>query len=61
MSSAWKTVGTIVLIVIFFGAVLCGIGFITGADTARIFSVIENHYLVNATYQWIINIAQQII
>lgn len=61
MSNAWKTVGTIVLVIVLLGAILCGVGFITGADTARIMSVVENHYLINATYQWIMNIASQII
>ena len=61
MSSAWKTVGIIVLAVVVFGAILCGVGFATGADIARITSIVEDHYLLNATYQWIIDVASPIV
>ena len=61
MKSGWKTVGILVLIVIVLGAVLVGVGFMTGADTNRIYSIVEDHYLLNATYEWIQTVFAQFI
>ena len=61
MGKAWKTVGILVLIVIVLGAVLVGVGFMTGADMARIYSIVEDHYLLNATYEWIQTVISQLI
>ena len=38
------TVFVVVLAVVVLGAVCMGVGFITGADTARIYSVLDDKY-----------------
>ena len=44
MSKVWRVVVLIVLFALLFGAVCIGIGLFTGADTARIMSVLDNSF-----------------
>ena len=44
MKKAWRIIISIVLIVILLGGVFLGVGLITGADTGRIYSVIDSRY-----------------
>ena len=44
MSKAWRVVIIIVLILFVLGIVAFGVGVITGADTARIYSVLDDKY-----------------
>lgn len=60
MANGWKIVGAICLVLVVLGGILVGVGFMTGAETARIYSVIEDHYLLNETYNWIKTIFLQI-
>ena len=66
MRKAWKIVGILVLIVIILGAICVGVGLLTGGDTSRIYSVIDNKYNLKEIYnmyadyiaQWKIALAQ---
>lgn len=44
MKKGWYIVLVIVLSALLLGAVCIGVGFITGADSARIFAVLDNKY-----------------
>ena len=44
MKKGWKVVVLIVLIAMLLGAVCIGVGLLTGADTGRIYSVLDNRY-----------------
>lgn len=44
MKRGWYIVLVIVLAALLLGAVCVGVGFITGADSARIFAVLDNKY-----------------
>ena len=50
MKRAWSIIISIVLIVLLLGGVFIGVGFLTGADTSRIYSVLDARY--NLT-EWI--------
>ncbi len=50
MKRAWRIIISIALIVLLLGGVLIGVGFLTGADTNRIYSVLDGRY--NLT-EWI--------
>ena len=41
MSKGWKIVGTIVLILVLFGAICIGVGFMTGGDLVDIYSTLK--------------------
>ena len=44
MKKAWRIIISIVLIAVLLGGVCVGVGFITGADTDRIYSVLDSRY-----------------
>ncbi len=44
MKRGWYIVLVIVLVALLLGAVCVGVGYITGADTARIFAVLDDKY-----------------
>ena len=44
MKKGWRVIGAVVLIAVILGAVCIGVGILTGADTNRIYSVIDNKY-----------------
>ena len=59
MQKMWRVVVTIVLIMILIGIVGIAVGFLTGADTARIYQTAENNNMVNLIrryYEWIIQV-----
>jgi len=59
MQKMWRVVVTIVLIMILIGIVGIAVGFLTGADTARIYQTAENNNTVNLImryYEWIIQV-----
>ena len=47
MQKMWRVVISIVLIMILIGIVGVAVGFLTGADTARIYQTAENNNMVN--------------
>ena len=59
MQKMWRVVVTIVLIMILIGIVGIAVGFLTGADPARIYQTAENNNMVNLImryYEWIIQV-----
>lgn len=46
MKKGWKVVGIIVLVALLLGVVFTAVGFMTGADVARIYSVLDARYHV---------------
>lgn len=53
MKKVWKAVGVLALIMVILGAILIGVGFVTGADTSRIYSVLDNQYLLTEKIDWL--------
>ncbi len=58
MKRGWYIVLVIVLAALLLGLVCVGVGFITGADTARIYSVLDDKYSITLYYEYI---TQQLI
>ena len=50
MSRGWRVVTVIVMTAILLGAVCVGVGLMTGADTMRIYSALDDRYNI-AAYQ----------
>ena len=51
----WRVIISIVLVMILLGIVGIAVGFLTGADTARIYQTAENNNLINLIlryYEW---------
>ena len=44
MKKGWMVISIIVLVAVLLGTVSVGVGIITGADMARIFSVLDSRY-----------------
>lgn len=44
MKKGWKIVGIIVLVLLLLGVVFTAVGIMTGADFARIYSVLDARY-----------------
>ncbi len=61
MRKMWRVIIAIVLIMILLGIVGVAVGFLTGADTARIYQTAENNNLVNLLMrysEWIVQVYQ---
>ena len=61
MKKMWRVILTIVLIMILLGIVGIAVGFLTGADTARIYQTAESNSLVTLIlryYEWILQVFQ---
>ena len=58
MKKGWKMIGIIVLAVVVIGAVLTGIGFVTGADTSRIYYVLDDDYVLTEKIEWFRQVVQ---
>lgn len=61
MKKMWRVIITIVLVMILLGIVGIAVGFLTGADTARIYQTAESNNLVNLIiryYEWILQIVR---
>lgn len=58
MKKGWKMVAIIVLAVVIIGAVLTSIGFVTGADTARIYYVLDDNYVMTEKIEWFKQVIQ---
>lgn len=56
MKKGWHIVSMIVLVMLLLGAVFIGVGMITGADTERIYSVLDNRYSVGMYYDYIVQV-----
>ena len=44
MKKIWKVIGVIVLVFALIGAICVGIGLFTGADAARIYSIVDKQF-----------------
>lgn len=53
MKRGWYIVLVVVLGALLLGAVCMGVGFITGADTARIYSVLDDKYSITLYHDYI--------
>ena len=61
MKKMWRVILTIVLIMVLLGIVGIAVGFLTGADTARIYQTAESNSLVTLIlryYEWILQVFQ---
>ena len=58
MKKGWKMIGIIVLAVVIIGAVLTGIGFVTGGDTSRIYHVLDDNYVLTDKIEWFKQVVQ---
>ena len=47
MSKGWRVIVGIVLAALLLGAVFCGVGLLTGAETERIILGLDEHYSLN--------------
>lgn len=60
MKKMWRVILAIVLVMILLGIVGIAVGFLTGADTARLYQTAENSSLVTLIiryYEWILQVA----
>lgn len=53
MNNIWRVIVSIVLIAVLFGTVCIGVGLLTGADTGRIYSVLNNKYNLKLYYDYV--------
>ena len=52
MKKMWRVIVSIVLILILIGIVAVAVGFLTGADTARITQTAQNDPLIRQALAW---------
>lgn len=57
MKKGWLIIGIIVLIAVLVGTVCIGVGLVTGADMARIFSVLDSRYHLDLYVQYFNDLA----
>ena len=55
MKKGWRIIITIVMVAILLGAVCIGVGVLTGADMSRIYSTLDNRYMITQYYQWVMD------
>lgn len=51
MKKIWKFIGVMVIVILVLGGICAGVGFLTGADGARIFGVLDAEYNITASFQ----------
>lgn len=61
MKKVWKIVVVVVLIALILGAVCVGVGILTGADTGRIVSVLDNRFNLTTLYEVYSQYAQELV
>ena len=52
MKKGWQIIIAVVSIIVLLGGICMGVGFITGADTGRIFTVLDNRYDITLYMDW---------
>lgn len=57
MKKGWKVVGIIVFVALLLGIVFTAVGFMTGADTGRIYSVLDAKYYLTEYIEYINQVA----
>ena len=61
MKKMWRVIISIVLVLILIGIVAVAVGFLTGADTSRIYQSIENNSSVKQMmlyFDWVVEVVQ---
>lgn len=53
MKKGWRIIISIVMVAVLLGAVFIGVGVLTGADMGRIYSTLDNRYMITQYYQWL--------
>lgn len=53
MKKGWKVVGIIVFVALLLGIVFTAVGFMTGADTGRIYSVLDARYYITEYIEYV--------
>ena len=56
MKKAWRVVLIIALAAIVIGAILIGVGLLTGANTELIYSALNERYHIEVYYQYILDV-----
>lgn len=59
MKRMWKVIGIVILTVFVLGLICFGVGLLTGADSARIFTVIDDKFQIESTISLYKNYAEQ--
>ncbi len=55
MRKGWQIIISVVLLLAILGAVCIGVGFITGAETSRIYAIFDDKYSISLYYDYIVN------
>lgn len=61
MKKMWRVIFSIVLILILIGIVAVAVGFLTGADSARIYQTADNNPMIQQTMaylNWFVQVVQ---
>ncbi len=61
MKKMWRVILSIVLTLILIGIIIVAVGFLTGADTARLVQTAENSSLVDLVlryFEWFVQVAK---
>lgn len=61
MRKMWRVIVSIVLILILIGIIAVTVGFLTGADSARIYQAAESNNLINLVvryYEWAVQVVR---
>lgn len=61
MKKGWRIIIIIVLVAVLLGAVATAVGFMTGADTARIMDTLDARYNLNMWLQYISEVYNEIM
>lgn len=59
MKKAWRFIIVIVLVAVLLGAVAVAVGYMTGAETNRIYSVLDARYNIDMWYRYIMDVLAQ--
>lgn len=60
MKKGWRLIILVVLVAVLLGAVAVAVGFMTGAETTRIYSVLDARYNLQDWYQYFMDVYSQI-
>ncbi len=60
MKKGWRLIIIVVLVAVLLGAVAVAVGFMTGAETSRIYSVLDSRYHIEMYYQYFMDVFAQL-
>lgn len=61
MKKGWRIIGAIVLTVLLLGAVAVFVGFVTGADWDRVYSVLDNRYNITMYWEYVVLVVETVL